>query len=75
LPGIGEDKKNQLQIDMVFGSLNEGSEKYCVLLAVKDALYELTHGPDACEVGENAEAVREPVIPVTSARKASGLNG
>ena len=60
---------------MVLGSLNEGSEKYCVLLAVKNALYELAHGPDACEVGEDAEAVSEPVMPVTSARKASGLKG
>jgi len=44
--------------------------------AVRNALYEVDpNGPYACEVGEDAEAVREPVIPVTSVRKASGLNG
>ena len=45
-------------------------------LPVKNALYELApNGPDACEVGEDAEAVSEPVMPVTSVLKLSGLNG
>ena len=78
---INGDIQNQLHIVMSFGSVNAGSVKYWLLAAtvlalpVKNALYELAHGPDACEVGEDAEAVRAPVIPVTSARKASGLKG
>ena len=44
--------------------------------AVRNALYELApNGPYACEVGEDTEAVSEPVMPVTSVRNPSGLNG
>jgi hypothetical protein len=34
-PGIGEDKKNQLQMDMESGSVNKDNEKNWPLLAVK----------------------------------------
>lgn len=76
-----EEIQNQLQMVTSLGSVNAGSVKYWLLdatvlaLPVRNALYELAHGPDACEVGEDAEAVSEPVMPVTSARKASGLKG
>jgi hypothetical protein len=72
---MGEDKKNQLQIDMVFGSLNEGNVKNWLLLAVRNALYELApNGPVAWDVGEDAEAVSAPVTPDVSRRSSPGLN-
>ena len=71
---MGEDKKNQLQMDMVFGSLNEGSTKYWLVLAVKNALYELLpNGPETCDVGEDAEAVSGPVTPDVSRNNSPGL--
>ena len=76
-----EEIQNQLQMVTSLGSMNAGSVKYWLLAAtvlalpVRNVLYELAHGPDAWDVGEDAEAVSEPVIPVTSVKKASGLNG
>jgi hypothetical protein len=53
----------------------EGAEKYWELLAVKNALYELApNGPDICEVGEDAEAVRAPVTLDVSRKSSPGLN-
>ena len=44
-------------------------------LPVKNALLELSpNGPDACKVGEEEEAVRLPVMFVTSLRSSPGLN-
>jgi hypothetical protein len=74
------DEEIQIQLQMVtsLGSVNAGSVKYwlsaatVLALPVRNALYELSpNGPGACEVGEDAEAVSEPVIPVTSVRNPS----
>ena len=63
-------------MDMSLGRVREGRVKNCGPVFDKYALYELApNGPDACEVGEDAEAVSEPVMPVTSVLKLSGLNG
>jgi hypothetical protein len=60
---------------MSFGSLNEGSVKNCVLLPVKNALYELApNAPDAWDVGEDADAVSAPVTPEVSRKSSPGLN-
>jgi hypothetical protein len=57
------------------GSVSEGSVKNWLLLAVRNALFEaVPNGPEGCAVGEEAEAVSEPVIPVPSTSKAPGLN-
>ena len=74
-PGIGEDKKNQLQIDMLSGSFKEGTVKNWLLLAVKNALYELApNAPDTWDVGEDADAVSAPVTPEVSRKSSPGLN-
>ena len=49
--------------------------KNCVLLPVRNALYELApNAPDTCEVGEDAEAVSAPVTPEVSRKSSPGLN-
>lgn len=60
---------------MLSGSVKDGIEKNCPP-PFSQALYEVSpNGPDACEMGEDHEGVSEPVIPVTSVRNPSGLNG
>jgi hypothetical protein len=72
---IDEEIQNQLQIDTASGSVSKGSVKNWLLLAVRNALFEAApNGPKGCSVGEFAEAVSEPVIPVPSTKRAPGLN-
>ncbi len=78
---IDGEIQNQLQIDMLLGSFNWGIWKYwlsaatLLALPVRNALYELApNGPDICDVGEDADAVREPVTPEVSRRSSPGLN-
>ena len=67
---------NQAQTDMLLGNFKEGIWKYCELLPVKNALYEVDalKGPVAWDVGEDAGVVRAPVTPVVSRRSSPGLN-
>lgn len=66
--------RNQEQMDMLFGSLSDGTLKKR-LPPSKNALYDqFPNAPEACEVGEDAEAVSEPVLPVTSTSSCPGLN-
>jgi hypothetical protein len=72
---IDGEIQNQLQIDTASGSVNEGSVKNWLVLAVRNALFESApNGPEGCAVGEDVEAVSEPVIPVPSTNRAPGLN-
>jgi hypothetical protein len=59
--------RNQEQMDMLFGSLSDGTLKKREVPS-KNALYDddNPNGPEACEVGDDAEGVSEPVLPVTS---------
>ena len=69
------DIQNQLQIDTASGSVNEGSVKNWLVLAVRNALFDVApNGPEGCAVGEEVEAVSEPVMPVPSTKRAPGLN-
>jgi hypothetical protein len=52
-----------------------GMEKYWLLDAVNEALYAFPQGPATCDVGADADAVRGPSLPDTSARKLLELNG
>jgi hypothetical protein len=53
-------------MDILFGSLSDGTLKKRDVPS-KNALYDdAPNAPEACEVGEDAEAVSEPVLPVTS---------
>lgn len=62
-------------MDMASGSVNESNEKYWLLLAVKNALFELApNGPDAWAVGEDVEAAKAPVTPLVSLKSSPGLN-
>jgi hypothetical protein len=72
---IDGEIQNQLQIDTASGNVNEGSAKNWLRLAVRNALFEAApNGPEGCAVGEDVEAVSEPVIPVPSTSRAPGLN-
>jgi hypothetical protein len=58
---------NHPQTDMVLGRVNAGNWKNCKLVPVNQALFELApNGPDAWAVGEDAEAISEPVTPDVS---------
>ena len=67
---------NQLHMETLSGNFKEGIWKYCELVPVKNALYEVDapNGPVAWDVGEDAEAERKPVTPVVSRRSSPGLN-
>jgi hypothetical protein len=68
--------QNQVQTEKAVGSLNDGSVKNWLLLGVRNALKEFSpNGPVAWEVGEFADAMRFPVMAVTSRRSAPWLNG
>ena len=70
------ETQNQVQTEKLSGRVMPGSEKNWLLVAVKNALNESApNGPDAWEVGEDAEAVSAPVMPVTSRKKLPSLNG
>ena len=72
---IDGETQNQLQTEKASGSVNEGSVKNWLLLVVRNALFDVApNGPEACAVGEDVEAVSEPVIPVPSTNRAPGLN-
>ena len=72
---IDEEIQNQEQTDMAFGNVKDGRVKNWLLEPVKNALCELApNGPDAWAVGEDEEAVRAPVWPEVSRRRAPGLN-
>ncbi len=67
--------QNQAQTEKASGSVNEGSVKNWLVLAVRNTLFEAApNGPDAWAVGEDTEAVSEPVMPVPSTSRAPGLN-
>ena len=73
---IDGEIQNQLQTDTASGRVSDGSVKNWLLLAVRNALYDSApNGPVAWEVGEEAEATRLPVRPVTSCSRAPWLNG
>jgi hypothetical protein len=73
---IDGEIQNQLQMDTASGRVSEGSVKNWLLLGVRNALKEFSpNGPVAWEVGEDAEATRFPVMPVTSCKSAPWLNG
>jgi hypothetical protein len=68
--------QNQEQMDILFGSLRDGSVKYWSALPSVHALYEVAlKGPLTIWVGEDADVPRLPVNPVTSVKNAPSLNG
>jgi hypothetical protein len=69
------ETQNQAQTEKALGSVIEGSVKNWLVLAVRNALFDVApNGPEGCAVGEFAEAVSEPVMPVPSTKRAPGLN-
>ncbi len=72
---IKGEMKNHAHIDKSDPTVNEGMVIYCEVTALKNTLFERPVGPDACAVGGELEAVREPVFPDTSPNKFPLLNG
>lgn len=70
-----DEMKNHEQMDMLFGSLKDGKvKKRAVASVLNNALDEdAPNAPDAWDVGGFAEAVRGPVMPVTSSSNWLGL--
>ena len=67
---IDAETQNQEQMDMLFGSVRDGSVKNCFALPSSHALYEVEpKGPSTIWVGEFGDATRFPVMPVMSLRK------
>jgi hypothetical protein len=63
-------------MDMALGSMREGNVKYWFKLPSVHALYEVAlNGPLTTWLGEDADATRLPVIPVTSVKNSPSLNG
>ncbi len=69
------ETQNQVQTEKSLGSVNEGSLKKWLELAVRNTLFDVApNGPEGCAVGGENEAVSGPVIPVPSCTRAPGLN-
>ena len=69
------ETKYQEQTDISLGRIRSGTSKNCEFSWRIWAAYDvLPKGPTAVDVGGLADAIRDPVLPVTSTRNWPGLN-